>query len=266
MLKLEHISKTFNPNTPNEVVLFKDLNVEINDGEFVSVIGSNGSGKSTFFNIVSGAILQDSGKVLFKNQDISNTVEHKRSSFIARVYQDPSLGTAPSLTILQNIAITYNKGKSFNLKKAVDKSHIPLLKEQLESMELGLESKLDVLVGSLSGGQRQALSLLMATFIRPEMLLLDEHTAALDPKTSDLMIKLTKRIVEEKKITTIMITHNLKHAIAYGDRLLMFHKGEIIMDIKGEEKQQLTVEKLIERFNSLNMIEALDDELAFSAN
>lgn len=163
------------------------------------------------------------------------------------------------------MAMAYNKGKSFGLSKGVDKSLIPLFERELADMQLGLESKLHVSVGSLSGGQRQALSLLMATLITPELLLLDEHTAALDPKTSDLIIQLTKKIVEEKKMTTIMITHNLKHAITYGDRLLMFHKGEVIMDIPKEEKKTLTVEKLIEKFNSLNMMDALDDELAFSA-
>lgn len=161
--------------------------------------------------------------------------------------------------------MAYNKGKSFGLTKGVDKTLIPRFEKELADMQLGLESKLHVSVGSLSGGQRQALSLLMATLITPELLLLDEHTAALDPKTSDLIIQLTKKIVEEKKMTTIMITHNLKHAITYGDRLLMFHKGEIIMDIPKEEKKTLTVEKLIEKFNSLNMLDALDDELAFSA-
>lgn len=163
------------------------------------------------------------------------------------------------------MAMAYNKGKSFGLTKGVDKTLIPRFEKELADMQLGLESKLHVSVGSLSGGQRQALSLLMATLITPELLLLDEHTAALDPKTSDLIIQLTKKIVEEKKMTTIMITHNLKHAITYGDRLLMFHKGEIIMDIPKEEKKTLTVEKLIEKFNSLNMLDALDDELAFSA-
>lgn len=163
------------------------------------------------------------------------------------------------------MAMAYHKGKSFGLTKGVDKALIPLFERELADMQLGLESKLHVSVGSLSGGQRQALSLLMATLITPQLLLLDEHTAALDPKTSDLIIQLTKKIVEEKKMTTIMITHNLKHAITYGDRLLMFHKGEIIMDIPKEEKKQLTVEKLIEKFNSLNMLDALDDELAFSA-
>ena len=264
MLKLEHIKKTFNKGSANEVVLFTDLNVAIEDGEFVTIIDSNGSGKSTFFNIISGNILQDSGKISFQKQDISKVPEHKRSQYIGRVFQDPQKGTAPSLTILQNMAMAYNKGKAFGLTKGVDRSLIPLFKEELTNMQLGLEDKLEVLVGALSGGQRQALSLLMATLIKPEVLLLDEHTAALDPKTSDLIIHLTDKIVKEKKMTTIMITHNLKHAITYGDRLLMFHKGDIILDIKGEEKKTLTVEKLIEKFNSLNMIDALDDELAFS--
>ena len=261
MLKLEHVKKTFNKGSANEVILYRDLNVEIHDGEFVTIIGSNGSGKSTFFNVISGNIRS----VSFNGKDVSRLPEHKRSQFIGRVFQDPQKGTSPSLTILQNMAMAYHKGKSFGLTKGVDKALIPLFERELADMQLGLESKLHVSVGSLSGGQRQALSLLMATLITPQLLLLDEHTAALDPKTSDLIIQLTKKIVEEKKMTTIMITHNLKHAITYGDRLLMFHKGEIIMDIPKEEKKQLTVEKLIEKFNSLNMLDALDDELAFSA-
>ncbi|MEG2550379.1 MAG: ATP-binding cassette domain-containing protein [Erysipelotrichaceae bacterium] len=264
MLKIEHIKKTFNKGSANEVVLYTDLNVEIKKGEFVTIIGSNGSGKSTFFNVISGNIIQDSGKVLFNDKDISHLEEHKRSQFIGRVFQDPQKGTAPSLTITQNLAMAYNKGKSFGLSKGVDKSLIPGFKEELTNMQLGLENKMNVLVGSLSGGQRQALSLLMATLITPDLLLLDEHTAALDPKTSDLIIQLTDKIVKEKKMTSIMITHNLKHAITYGDRLLMFHKGQIIMDIGKEEKATLSVEKLIEKFNSLNMMDALDDELAFS--
>lgn len=265
MLKLQHIKKTFNPGSSNEVVLYTDLNVEIKEGEFVTIIGSNGSGKSTFFNVISGNIFQDSGKITFQDKDVSRLPEHKRSKFIGRVFQDPQKGTAPSLTITQNMAMAYNKGKSFGLSKGVNKDLIPLFKKELTKMQLGLENKMDVKVGSLSGGQRQALSLLMATMIRPDLLLLDEHTAALDPKTSDLIISLTQRLIEEKQMTTIMITHNLKHAITYGDRLLMFHKGQIILDIGKEEKQTLTVEKLIEKFNSLNMLDALDDELAFSA-
>ena len=265
MLKLEHITKTFNPGSANEVVLYKDLNVEIHEGEFVTIIGSNGSGKSTFFNVISGNIHQDSGKVIFEDKDISRLPEHKRSSCIGRVFQNPSMGTAPSLTILQNMAMAYNKGKAYGLSKGVDRSLIPMFEKELAGMQLGLENKLHVPVGSLSGGQRQALSLLMATLSTPKLLLLDEHTAALDPKTSDLIIHLTEKIVKEKQMTTIMITHNLKHAITYGNRLLMFHKGEIIMDIPEAEKKTLTVEKLIEKFNSLNMLDALDDELAFSA-
>lgn len=265
MLKIDHIKKTFNKGSANEVVLFTDLNVEIKEGEFVTIIGSNGSGKSTFFNIISGNIFQDSGKLTFKDKDISRVAEHKRSQFIGRVFQDPQKGTAPSLTIMENLAMAYNKGKPFNLSKGVDKTLLPLFMEELTGMQLGLEDKMMVKVGALSGGQRQALSLLMATLIRPDILLLDEHTAALDPKTSDLIIHLTDKIVREKNMTSIMITHNLKHAITYGNRLLMFHKGNIIMDIGEEEKKTLTVEKLIEKFNSLNMMDALDDELAFSA-
>lgn len=266
MLKVSHVKKTFHKGEANEVILYTDLNVDIEEGEFVTIIGSNGSGKSTFFNIISGNIFQDQGEIIFNGKDVSHLPEYKRSQYIGRVFQDPQKGTSPSLTILQNMSMAYHKGKRFGLSKGVDKSLIPLFEEELKRMQLGLEKKMDVQVGALSGGQRQALSLLMATLIRPDLLLLDEHTAALDPKTSDLMIHLTEQLVRDKQMTTIMITHNLKHAITYGDRLLMFHKGNIIMDIKGAEKRDLTVEKLIEKFNSLNMMDALDDELAFSAN
>lgn len=264
ILKLENIHKTFNQGLANEVVLFEGLNVEIEKGEFVTIIGSNGSGKSTFFNIVSGSIIQDKGKIEFNGKDISRLPEHKRSQFVGRVFQDPMKGTAPSLSILENMSMAFNKGKSYNLTKGVDKSLTGRFQEELAGMELNLENKLDIKVGSLSGGQRQSLSLLMATMIKPDLLLLDEHTAALDPKTSDLIINLTDKIVKEKEITTIMITHNLKHAISYGNRLLMFHKGKIIFDIKGEEKQNLTVEKLIDKFNHLNVLDDIGDGLAFN--
>lgn len=264
MLELKHIAKTFNKGLANEVVLYTDLNVEIKQGEFVTIIGSNGSGKSTFFNIVSGNIRQDKGKILFKGMDISNLREHKRSKFIGRVFQDPLKGTAPSLTILENMAMAYNKGKFYGLSRGVKPEQRELFSKELAGMHLNLENKMDVKVGALSGGQRQALSLLMATMITPDLLLLDEHTAALDPKTSDLIIDLTEQIVKEKAITTIMITHNLKHAIQHGNRLLMFHQGKVILDISGEEKKKLTTEKLIEQFNSLNVIDDIGDKLAFS--
>ena len=230
----------------------------------MTIIGSNGSGKSTFFNIVSGNIRQDKGKILFKGMDISNLREHKRSKFIGRVFQDPLKGTAPSLTILENMAMAYNKGKFYGLSRGVKPEQRELFSKELAGMHLNLENKMDVKVGALSGGQRQALSLLMATMITPDLLLLDEHTAALDPKTSDLIIDLTEQIVKEKAITTIMITHNLKHAIQHGNRLLMFHEGKVILDISGEEKKKLTTEKLIEQFNSLNVIDDIGDKLAFS--
>lgn len=263
-LKINNIKKTFNKGLANEVILFTGLDLEIEKGEFVTIIGSNGSGKSTFFNILSGTYIQDEGTIEFNGKDISKMPEFKRSHFVGRVFQDPLKGTAPSLTILENMAMANNKGKSFNLSKCVDKNLIEGFKQDLIKMNLGLEDKMNVKVGSLSGGQRQSLSLLMATMCKPDLLLLDEHTAALDPKTSELIMELTDKVVEEKEITTIMITHNLKHAISHGTRLLMFHKGNIIMDFKGKEKEDLTVEKLIEKFNNLNMLDDIGDELAFN--
>ena len=248
MLKLEHVKKTFNKGSANEVILYRDLNVEIHDGEFVTIIGSNGSGKSTFFNVISGNIRQDAGSVSFNGKDVSRLPEHKRSQFIGRVFQDPQKGTSPSLTILQNMAMAYHKGKSFGLTKGVDKALIPLFERELADMQLGLENKLHVSVGSLSGGQRQALSLLMATLITPQLLLLDEHTAALDPKTAAKVLEITDMIVNRDHLTTLMITHNMKDAIAHGNRLIMMMEGKIILDIQGEEKKKLTVKDLLDQF------------------
>ena len=261
MLRLSNIEKRFYIGTPHENQLYQDLNIHIQDGEFITVIGSNGSGKSTFFNIIAGTLQPDQGSILFKGQDIAHLPEHLRSRHIARVYQDPLKGTAPSLTILENLSMAYNKGKKFNLSRGVDQSLLEHFKHELKSLNLGLEDKLNNRVGTLSGGQRQALSLLMATMVQPELLLLDEHTAALDPKTSELIIDLTKRLVSEKEITTVMVTHNLKQALDVGNRLIMFHKGQIVLDLRGEEKRKLSVMDLIAKFNELNLMHELNDSL-----
>lgn len=261
MIKLSHIQKTFNPDTINQIELYSDLNLHIKEGEFITVIGSNGSGKSTLFNLICGNVIQDSGIISLNETDISQQQEHLRNKQFSRVYQDPSKGVAPSLTILENLSMAHNKGKPYNLTKAVDKKDVSYFKELLQTLDLGLEDKLNVAVSTLSGGQRQALTLLMATMNNPKLLLLDEHTAALDPKTSELIIQLTDKIVHQKKITTLMITHNLKHALTYGDRLIMLHKGIIVLDISGEEKSKLTVQELIEQFNRLKLTDSLSDEM-----
>lgn len=264
MLKLKNIQKVFLQGTPNEMVLYEDLNLQIEQGEFISVIGSNGSGKSTFLNLVAGTLKPEKGQIEFDEKVITHQEEYLRSKKIARVYQDPLKGTAPSLSILENLSMAINKGQAFNLSKGINLKALDRFKTELASLNLNLEDKLHTLVGSLSGGQRQALSLLMATLVQPKLLLLDEHTAALDPKTSERILELTQSVVHEKNLTTIMVTHNLKHAIEYGNRLMMFHKGKVIFDIKGEEKKKLTVSTLIEKFNQSSISDELDDELVFN--
>lgn len=264
MLKLIHLDKGFYQGTANAMQLYKDLNISVEPGDFITIIGSNGSGKSTLLNLIAGTLKADQGQIEFAGHDISTQTENIRSRQIARVYQDPLKGTAPSLTILENMSMAANKGRPFNLTKGVQTKSIPQFKALLSRLNLNMEEKLFNKVGSLSGGQRQALSLLMATMVEPKLLLLDEHTAALDPKTSELIIDLTKDLVQEKQLTTIMVTHNLKQAIEVGNRLLMFHKGQIILDIKGPEKSKLTVNDLIDKFNKLQLTDALDDELIFN--
>lgn len=249
MLVFNNISKTFNPNTFAENKLYDNLNLEVSDGEFVSIIGSNGSGKSTLFNILCGQVVPDTGVVKFDGVDLAKKKEYERFKEISRVYQDPVAGTSPSLTIMENLSLAYNKGKLMNLQKGVSLDKEAYFKEMLMELDLGLENKMDAKVGQLSGGQRQALSLLMALMNNPKVLLLDEHTAALDPKSSDSIIKLTKKMVEHRNITTMMVTHNLQHALEYGDRLVMFHGGKIIFDVRGADKKALTRDDLVSLFS-----------------
>ena len=266
MLDLNHVSMTFNPGTVNEKKALTDINLHMESGEFATIVGSNGAGKSTLLNAIAGSFIPDTGSILLDGVDMTFQPDFRRSKAIGRLFQDPLKGTAPNMTIEENLALAYLRASTHTSPfSRITKADRELFTDRLVQLGLGLENRMKQPVGLLSGGQRQALTLLMATLVTPKLLLLDEHTAALDPATADKVLELTKKIVEEKKMTTIMITHNLKHAITYGDRLLMFHKGEIIMDIPKEEKKQLTVEKLIEKFNSLNMLDALDDELAFSA-
>jgi putative tryptophan/tyrosine transport system ATP-binding protein len=259
MLKIQELHKVFNENTINENKVFNGLSLKVEKGDFISIIGSNGAGKSTLLNIISGNIELDSGEISIDDVDISNMDEYKRSKVVGRVFQNPSLGIAPNMTILENIALADNKGKKYGLNFGINKKRIPYYKELLKEMDLGLEDKLDNKVSLLSGGQRQALTLLMATMSNPKLLLLDEHTAALDPKTSIKIMDITEKIVKDTKITTLMITHNLKQAIKTGNRLIMMHRGEVVIDLKGKEKEELTTKKLMKLFEEATLNEELSD-------
>ena len=253
MLKLENVSKYYNVGTVNEMCLFKNFNLTINDGEFISVVGSNGSGKTSMLNIICGSIDVDSGKLWLNDQDITNMKEYKRLEKIGRVFQNPAMGTCPGMSILENLSIADNKGKHYGLGRGIQKKRIEYYREQLSQLNLGLEDKLHVKVGSLSGGQRQALALLMSTMTPISFLILDEHTAALDPKTADIIMELTGRVVREKQLTAIMVTHNLRYAVEYGDRILMMHQGHAVLDKAGEEKQAVRIEDLLTIFNEISI-------------
>ena len=248
MLKLEHIAKTFNPGTINEKHAIRDLSLELADGDFVTVIGGNGAGKSTMLNAICGVFPVDEGKIVLDGNDITALPEYKRAKFLGRVFQDPMMGTSPNMEIQENLALAYRRGKSRLLRPGITKAEKELYREHLKRLGLGLEDRMTSKVGLLSGGQRQSLTLLMATLNRPDLLLLDEHTAALDPKTAAKVLALTEEITAEEKLTTIMITHNMKDAIHYGNRLVMMHEGRVVYDVSGEEKSALTVEDLLKKF------------------
>ena len=253
MLELRNIDKYYNPGTVNEMCLFKGFNLKVHPGDFISVVGSNGSGKTSMLNVICGSIDVDGGCVLLGEEHIEKKKEFRRMRRMGRVYQNPAMGTCPNMTILENMAIADNKGKAFNLGFTVKKSRIDYYKEELRKLNLGLEDKLYVPVGSLSGGQRQAMALLMATMTPIEFLILDEHTAALDPKTADRIMELTDQIVREKKLTTIMVTHNLRYAVEYGSRLIMMHQGGAILDKSGEEKASMCVDDILKLFNEISI-------------
>ena len=253
MLELKNISKYYNPGSVNEMCLFQDFNLTIRDHEFVSVVGSNGSGKTSLLNIICGSIGVDSGNIIVNGTDITGKKDFLRQRKIGRVYQDPSKGTCPSMNILENMSLADNKGKGYGLTKGVNKARIEEYRESLKQLNLGLEDKLYTKVGALSGGQRQALALLMSTMTPIEFLILDEHTAALDPKTAEIIMELTDKIVREKKVTTIMVTHNLRYAVEYGDRILMMHQGNAVLDKAGEEKKAINTEEIMGIFNRISV-------------
>ncbi|MCC2165042.1 ATP-binding cassette domain-containing protein [Brotaphodocola catenula] len=253
MLELSHIHKYYNAGTVNEMCLFQDFSLTIQDGEFVSVVGSNGSGKTSMLNLICGSIPLDSGSIRIGGKDITNMPEFKRQRKIGRVYQNPAMGTCPSMTILENMSLADNKGKPFDLRPGTNRQRVDFYREQLKSLGLGLEDKMDVKVGVLSGGQRQAMALLMSTMTPIEFLILDEHTAALDPKTAEIIMQLTGKIVEEKHLTTIMVTHNLRYAVEYGNRLLMMHQGHAVMDRAGAEKTNTQIDEILEKFNEISI-------------
>ncbi|MFA5523234.1 MAG: ATP-binding cassette domain-containing protein [Tissierellales bacterium] len=252
MLELTNISKTFNIGDINEERLFHKLSLKVNKGDFICILGSNGAGKSTLLNIISGKLGIDRGRIILNNSDITKETESLRCQKISRIFQDPALGTVPSMTIRENLSMALNKGKSFDFSFLVNKKNESLFNELLKVLDLGLEEKLDSVVSKLSGGQRQSLALIMSTLTDPNLLLLDEHTAALDPKTSEIVMGITSNIIVDKNLTALMVTHNIEHAIKYGNRLIMIHRGEVLIDVEGEEKNNLTKEKLLSLFKDVS--------------
>lgn len=251
LLQLNQINKVFNEGTPDEKIALHQLNLQLNKGDFMTVIGSNGAGKSTLMNLISGKMITDYGQVILDGEDVTTVKEHKRAKRIGRVFQDPMAGTAPTMTIEENLAIAYYRTRPRGLSLGVSKKRRDFFREKLESLHLGLENRLQAKVGLLSGGERQALSLLMATFTEPKILLLDEHTAALDPSRAELITQLTKEIVAEYHLTTLMVTHNMQQALELGNRLIMMDKGQIIFEANEERKAGLTVEKLLAEFQRI---------------
>lgn len=261
MLTLTDVTKFFNRGTINEVLALNTVSLRVRAGDFITVIGSNGAGKSTLLSCVAGGFFPDSGTLRLEDENISTWPEHRRARFIGRVFQDPLKGTCASLSIEQNLALAMKRGGRRGLSMGVKDRDRTLFRERLEVLGLGLEKRLRDTVGLLSGGQRQALTMLMATMVRPKLLLLDEHTAALDPKTARQIMDLTRQIVEAQRLTTLMVTHNMQQALSFGNRLIMLHQGEVILDVDGEEKQGLTVDDLLQRFYTAQGQELSSDKM-----
>lgn len=261
MLELKNIYKTFNPGTINAKLALDGLNLTLNDGDFVTVIGGNGAGKSTMLNAVAGTFAVDAGQILIDGKDVTRLPEHKRATYLGRVFQDPMMGTAPTMQIDENLALASRRGQRRGLKWGISNKEWEGYRELLERLDLGLEDRMSSKVGLLSGGQRQALTLLMATLKQPKLLLLDEHTAALDPKTAAKVLEITEQIVSQSHLTTMMITHNMKDAIAHGNRLIMMDAGHIVLDIAGEEKKKLTVPDLLAKFSAASGKEETNDKM-----
>ena len=248
MLDLINLRKTFNARTVNEKVALNGVNLHLEDGDFVTIIGGNGAGKSTTLNAIAGVWPVDEGKIIIDGEDITSLPEHRRAAFLGRVFQDPMTGTAATMQIEENLALAARRGQKRTLRKGITSAERESYREKLSMLGLGLEDRMTSKVGLLSGGQRQALTLLMASLKRPKLLLLDEHTAALDPRTAEKVLRISRQIIEEDHLMTLMVTHNMRDAIAYGNRLIMMHEGRIILDIKGQDKKNLTVEMLLEEF------------------
>ena len=261
MLEVRNIYKTFNAGTINEKRAINGVSLTLEDGDFVTVIGGNGAGKSTLLNLVAGVYTVDRGTISIDGQDVTRLPEHKRAQFIGRVFQDPMMGTASTMQIEENLALAARRGQSRSLRAGITKAEREQYRELLKILDLGLEDRLTSKVGLLSGGQRQALTLLMATLKKPKLLLLDEHTAALDPKTAAKVLETTEKIVRRDKLTTLMITHNMRDAIAHGNRLIMMYDGKIAVDVSGEEKKNLTVEQLLALFSQASGSDEADDKL-----
>jgi len=263
MIRLKNVSKIFNEKTPNETLALKNVDLHVRDGDFITIIGSNGAGKTTLFNLVAGTYPPTEGKIFVRNQNVTRHPEFRRAKYIGRIFQDPLLGTASNMTLEDNMMICYKKGFK-GLRISLNHRMREYFREQLIQLDMDLEDRMKENVMLLSGGQRQALTLLMMVLSKPELILLDEHTAALDPKNAQIVLDLTTRFIKEYNLTTIMITHNMSQAIAYGNRLLMMDKGEIIFDVEGEEKKTLTVEKLVKKFHEIRHKSFETDEVLLS--
>lgn len=260
MLKLENVNITFNANTVNERKALQNVNLNVESGDFVTVIGSNGAGKSTLMNAISGSYEIDSGRIFIDGKNITNLKEHKRAKFIGRLFQDPLRGTAPNMTIEENLGLAYSRGKRRSLALGIKKKDLNIFREKLSELDLGLEDRMKTPVGLLSGGQRQALTLLMATIVTPKLLLLDEHTAALDPKTAEKVMEITDKIIKENNLTTLMITHNIPNALYYGNKTIVMSQGKMLLSIQGEERKNMTVEKLMKLYSD-NADDVMSDKM-----